>query len=379
MHMPPGYVNTGKCYRLKKALYSLKQSPRTWFERLRVVMKNMNFKQGNSDHTLFIKSDGERRCILLVYVDDMIITGSDKEEILRLKQCLLKEFDLKDLGKLRYFFGVEFARSKNGLTMSQRKYTLDLLKETDKIGCRPITTPVENNHKMKKVKYQRLVEKLIYLTLIRPDIIFVVNVVSQFMHAPTDVHMRATERILCYLKKNPGKGLLFTKSENMCIEGHSDADWAGSVDTRRSTTGYCIFLGGNLVIWRSKRQTVCARTSADAEYRAVAMKIIELLCLKIVLRDLGMETTQPKKMFCDNKAAINLANNLVLHDRMKYVELDRHFIRKKIDSKELVLSYVRSEDQVADMFTKGLPNGDFERNVTKLGMFNMYAQLEGEY
>ncbi|CAN6458627.1 unnamed protein product [Victoria cruziana] len=341
MHMPPGYMNIGKCCRLKKALYGLKQSPRTWFERLRVVMKNINYKQGNSDHTLFIKFDEERRCILLVYVDDMIITGSDKEKNLRLKQCLSEEFDLKGLGNLRYFFGVEFVRSKNGLTISQRKYTLELLKETGKIRCRRITTLVENNHKMSK--YQRLVGKLIYLTLTRPDITFAVNVVSQFMHAPTDVHMRATKRILCYLKKNPGKGLLFTKSENMCIEGHSDADWAGPVDTRRSTTGYCVFLDGNLAIWRSKRQTVCARSSAEAEYRAVVMGITKLLWLKIVLRDLGMEATQPMKMICDNKTTINLANNPVLHDQMKHVELVRHFIREKIDSKELVLSYVRSE------------------------------------
>ncbi|CAN6477878.1 unnamed protein product [Victoria cruziana] len=306
----------------------------------------------------------------------------------KLKRRLADEFDLKDLGKLRYFIGVKFAKSK-GLVMCQMKYTLELLKETRKLGCRPASMPVELNHKLsikddttlsekEKGIYQPLVGKLICLTLIRPNITYAVNLVSQFMHACTDIHLQATERILCYHKKNPGKELLFTKSSHMRIEGYSDIDWAGSIDTRRSTTGYCIYLGGNLVIWRSKRQIVCTRSSAEAEYRAVVMGTTELYWLKILLRDIGIKVDEHMKMFCDNKAAINLANNPVMYDRTKHVEIDRYFIREKIDSKELILSYVRYEDQVADIFIKGLSCGVFERNVSKLDMFDMYAHFEGE-
>ncbi|KAF3773518.1 Retrovirus-related Pol polyprotein from transposon TNT 1-94 [Nymphaea thermarum] len=222
MSMPPGYVQEGKCCHLKKALYGLKQSPRAWFERLRIVMRSTGYRQGNGDHTLFIKQRNGLVSLLLVYVDDMIVTGSDEEENRKMKERLAKEFDLKDLGKLRYFLGIEIARSETWLIMSQRKYTLDLLKETGKLGCRPYLTPMESGTKISiktgtvlneegKGRYQRLVGKLIYLTLSRPDITYAVNVFSQFMHAPTDCHWKSAERVLGYLKNNPGKGLLYTR------------------------------------------------------------------------------------------------------------------------------------------------------------------------
>ncbi|XP_049936458.1 retrovirus-related Pol polyprotein from transposon RE1 isoform X4 [Nymphaea colorata] len=315
--------------------------------------------------------------------------GDDKEEIARLKGLLSTEFDLKDLGKLKYFLGIEIARSGTTLVLSQRKYTLDLLNETGKLGCRPASTPIDAGHKLgskdgellceeAKGRYQRLVGKLIYLTLTRPDITFAVNVMSQFMHAPTDMHLKAVDRILCYLKKNPGKRLLYVQQRSLEVEGYSDANWAGCVDTRRSTSGYCVYLGGNLVVWRSNRQDVCSRSSAEAEYRAVATGVSELLWLKILLTDIGIEIEGPMRMYCDNKSVINLANNPVLHDRTKHVEIDRHFIRERIDAKELMLPYMKSEDQTADILTKALSVTPFERNVSKLGMFDMYAQLEEE-
>ncbi|CAN6461482.1 unnamed protein product [Victoria cruziana] len=340
-------------------------------------MRDLGYNQGNSDHTFFVKIINDKISILLIYVDDMIITAYDEIEIQKLKRRLVVEFDLKDLKKLKYFLGIEFVRSKEGLVMCQKKYTIDLLKDTGKLGSRPASMPVEHNHKLsikdgntlsekEKGVYQRLVGKLIYLTLTKPNIIYTINLISQFMHAPTDINLQAAERILCYLKKNPGNGLLFTKSSDMRIEG-------------RSTTGYCVYLGGNLVIWRSKRQSVCTRSSAEVEYRVVAIRTIELLWLKILLRDIGIRVDEPMKMFCHNKAVINLANNPIMHDKTKHMEIDRYFIREKIDSKELILPYMRSEDQVAGIFIEGLFCRVFERNVSKLGMFDMYAHLEGEY
>ncbi|KAF3790079.1 Copia protein [Nymphaea thermarum] len=202
MSMPPGYAQDGKCCHLKKALYGLKQSLRAWFERLRIVMKSNGYKQGNGDHTLFIKQRNGLVSLLLVYVDDMIVTSDDEEENRKMKERLADEFDLKDLGKLRYFLGIEIAQSETGLVMSQRKYTLDLLNETGKLGCRPFLTPMESGTKISiktdnildeegKGRYQRLVGKLIYLTLTRPDITYAVNMLSQFMHAPTDCHWKS--------------------------------------------------------------------------------------------------------------------------------------------------------------------------------------------
>ena len=201
-----------------------------------------------------------------------------------LKEVLAREFEIKDLGTLKYFLGMEVARSKKGIVASQQKYILDLLKETGMLGCKPSNTPMESTYKIglkedsppiDTGRYQWLVGKLIYLSHTRPDIGFLVSVVSQFMNKPNEEHLEAVYRILRYLKMTPGKGIFFKKGMNKDIEVYSDADWAGSVKDQRSTTRYCTYVWGNLVIWSSKKQSVVARSSAEAEYRALAQHICE--------------------------------------------------------------------------------------------------------
>lgn len=298
MEPPPGFVDKFgvKVCRLKKSLYGLKQSPRAWFERFTTFIKSQGYTQGQADHTLFIKSSGVKVAILIVYVDDIILTGDNLEEMSILKQKLATEFETKDLGQLRYFLGMELARSRKGIVVSQRKYVLDLLKETGMSGCRPADTPIDTNMKLGEVKdgtpvdtgrYQRLVGKLIYLSHTRPDIAFAVSMVSQFMHTPYEEHLAAVYRILRYLKSSPGKGLFFKKCEERGVEAYTDADWAGSITDRKSKSGYCTFLRGNLVTWRSKKQNVVARSSAEAEFRAMAQGICEIMWLKRVLEDIN--------------------------------------------------------------------------------------------
>jgi hypothetical protein len=218
IEIPPGFDTAqtkGKALRLKKALYGLKQSPRAWFDRFRRAMCNMGYNQCNGDHTVFYRHSGNQVTILAVYVDDIIITGDDTLEVAQLKKNLSKEFEVKDLGQLRYFLGIEIARSPRGIVLSQRKYVLDLLNETGMLGCRKASTPIEQNHKLcaqsgdpvDKEKYQRLVGRLIYLCHTRPDITYAVSVVSRYMHDPRSGHMDAVYRILRYLKSSPGKGL----------------------------------------------------------------------------------------------------------------------------------------------------------------------------
>ena len=266
MEIPPGFETSqtkGKVLRLKKSLYGLKQSPRAWFDRFRRAMCNMGYKQCNGDHTVFYRHFGNNITILAVYVDDMIITGDDTLEIARLKENLSKEFEVKDLGQLRYFLEIEILRSPRGIVLSQRKYALDLLNETGMLGCRPAYTPIEQNHKLSaesgdpidKEKYQRLVGRLIYLCHTRPDITYAVSVVSRYMHNPRSAHMDAVYRILRYLKSCPRKGLWFKRNGHLNVEGYCDADWESCQDDRRSTSGYCTFVGGNLVSWRSKKTT----------------------------------------------------------------------------------------------------------------------------
>ncbi|PKA57434.1 Retrovirus-related Pol polyprotein from transposon TNT 1-94 [Apostasia shenzhenica] len=384
MEIPPGFTSKetiGKVCRLKRALYGLKQSPRAWFDRFRRALTSMGYKQSNADHTLFFRHIGGMITILIVYVDDIIVTGDDSVEISNLKTKLAQEFEMKDLGELKYFLGIEVARSKHGIFLSQRKYVLDLLLDTGLLGCRPASSPINQNHKLvgevgepiDKGRYQKIVGRLLYLSHTRPDIAYAVGVVSRYMHDPREPHMKVVTQILRYLKGCPGQGILFSPNDHLKVECYTDADWGGSLDDRKSTSGYCTFVGGNLVTWRSKRQSVVARSSAEAEYRAMAQGICELLWLKSLLSELCLISQTPLMLYCDNKAAIDIANNPIQHDRTKHVEIDRHFIKEKLESKEVCIPYIRSCDQLADIFTKGLSSQVFSSIITKMGIRDIYA------
>lgn len=241
---------------------------------------------------------------------------------------------------LKYFLGMEIAKSSYEIFVSPRKYVLDLLQEIGMLGCKPVDTPMEPNAKLgidggkdiDQEPYQRLVGKLIYLSHTRLDIAFAVGVVSQFMHSPKERHLEAVLRIPRYLKKTPGRGLFFQKGDYKVVEIYIDADWAGSSVDRRSTSGYCTYVWGNLVTWRSKKQTMVARSSAEAELRALAHGMCEGIWLGRLLEELKISSNSPMRLYCDNKAAVSIAHNPVHHDRTKHVEVDRHFIREKIDN-----------------------------------------------
>ena len=209
-----------------------------------------------ANHFAFYHHSSTGKCIyLIVYVDDIVITGTDQDGIQKLKQHLFSHFQTKDLGKLKYFVGIEVAQSNSGVVISQIKYTLDILTDTGMLDCKPVDTPMDPNVKLVPSqgellrdlgRYRRLVGKLNYLTIIRPDISFPVSVVSQFLQSPCDSHWDAVVRILCYIKGTPGQGVLYENRGHTQIVRYSDADWASSPTDRRSTSGYCVFIGGNL-------------------------------------------------------------------------------------------------------------------------------------
>jgi Reverse transcriptase (RNA-dependent DNA polymerase) len=251
MELPLGFDNeqvAGKVCRLKRSLYGLKQSPRVLFDRFSKVVIKEGYLQSNADYTMFIQKNKGKLCVLIVYVDDIVLTGNDTME-------------MKDLGALRYFLGIKVVSSPKGVFLSQQKYVLELLHEVGMLGCRPANTPIDLNHGLKgcvsdqldRERYQRLMGKLIYLSHTRSDISYAVSVVSRYMHDPRVVHQKAVYRILRYLKGCLGRGLLFEKKGHMRVEVYTYADWAGCQDDRRSTSGHCAFVGGNLVSWRSKK------------------------------------------------------------------------------------------------------------------------------
>ncbi|KAG7530454.1 Reverse transcriptase RNA-dependent DNA polymerase, partial [Arabidopsis thaliana x Arabidopsis arenosa] len=368
MKPPPGLEDhnaPGKVFKLKKAIYGLKQSPRAWYHKLSTTLLDRGFKKSEADNTLFTLPSKEGIVVILVYVDDIIISGNDKVGIQETKAFLKSVFDIKDLGELKYFLGIEVCRSKEGLFLSQRKYTLDLLSQVGKLGAKPAKTPLEDDYKANRkgeldnkpfedvTQYRRLVGKLIYLTITRPDICFAVNVVSQHMQAPTLHHWNMVTRILKYLKGAPGQGIWMGCNKNTELVGYCDADYAGDTKDRRSTTGYCTFIGGNLVTWRSKKQKVVSLSSAEAEYRAMRKLTTELMWLKALLKDFGIDTPKPITMHCDNQAAIHIASNSVFHERTKHIEVDCHKVREQVQLGVILPCYTESEEQLADIFTKG--------------------------
>ncbi|KAL9997937.1 putative RNA-directed DNA polymerase [Helianthus debilis subsp. tardiflorus] len=317
MEAPPGFTESfkpGEVCRLKKSLYGLKQSPRAWFGRFTLAMKKYGFKQSNSDHTLFLKQRGKLITCLIIYVDDMIVTGNDEEEMKRLKANLFSEFEMKDLGRLKYFLGIEVLRSNRGIFICQKKYILDLLAETGMIDCKPSDTPMIMNQKL-------CMEEGAQLT---------------------------------------------------------DRDWAGDKGDRRSTSGYFTLVGGNLVTWRSKKQKVVALSSAEAEFRGIARGLTEVLWVRKLLTEIGFPQNKSNQILCDNKAAIQISENPVQHDRTKHIEVDRNFIKEKIETGVIELPFVRSEDQLADILTKAVNGRTFSKCLGKLNVGDPTIQLEGE-
>ncbi|KAK2391898.1 putative mitochondrial protein [Trifolium repens] len=386
MEQPPGFVaQRGRSLvcKLQKSLYGLKQSPRAWFGRFSKVLQQFGMIRCESDHSVLVKCSSSNKYIyLVVYVDDIVITGDDNDGIKALKQHLFQNFQTKDLGPLRYFLGIEVAQSKSGIAISQRKYALDILEETGLMDCKPVDTPMDPNVKLlpdqgepysDPSRYRRLVGKLNYLTLTRPDISFPVSVVSQFLNSPCESHWNAVVRILKYIKRAPGKGLVFTDNGHTNIVGYSDADWAGDPNDRRSTSGYCIFIGGNLISWKSKKQTVVSRSSTEAEYRAMAHATCELVWLKHLLQELHFCEVGQMELVCDNQSALHLSSNPVFHERTKHIEVDCHFIREKIISGVIRTSFVNSKDQLADIFTKSLRSPRITYICDKMDAYDIYA------
>jgi Reverse transcriptase (RNA-dependent DNA polymerase) len=268
-------------------------------------MVGMGYRQTNADHTVFFRRHGAHITVLAVYVDDMIISRNDEGEIRLLKKKLGKEFEVKDLGQLRYFLEIEIARGAEGIILSQRKYVLDLLTEIGMLGYRSAVAPIDQKFKLSaeagepvdRERYQRLVGRLIYLRHTRPDISFVVSVVSRYMHDPREGHMDDVYQILRYLKNALGKGLIFRKNGYLNIEGYCDSDCCS--DDRKSTSGYCMLIGGNLVSWKSKKQTVVVRSTVEAEYRAMTLGVAEMLWLRALLVELKIDQRTQMKLWCD--------------------------------------------------------------------------------
>lgn len=225
---------------------------------------------------MFTYTKGRDLIVLLVYVDELIITSTSTDLISKVKSFIHHQFKIKDLGQLHYFLGIEVARSTTGLFLNQRKYALELISEAGLTACKPSTVPIDPKHKLAlstaapladPTPYRRLVGQLLYLTVTRPDISYATHILSQFLQQPTQEHLQAAHKILRYLKQAPSQGLFYPADQPLSLTAYCDADWGSCPVTRRSITGYAILLGSSLVSWKAKKQEVISRSSAEEEYR----------------------------------------------------------------------------------------------------------------
>ena len=247
---------------------------------------------------------------------------------------------------------------------------------------RTVDTPLETNARYTPTDgvpltdpnlYRTIVGSLVYLTVTRPDIAHAVHIVSQFVTAPTSTHWAAVLRILRYLHGTQFQTLLFPSTSSLELRAYSDADWDTDRHDRKSTTGFCVFLVDSLISWKSKKQDVVSRSSTEAEYRAMAITTCEIVWLRWLLADMGVNIKAPTPLHCDNQSAIQIVKNYVFHERTKHIEIDCHFTRHHLQHGTISLHFVPSTLQIADMFTKALTVARLWFLCDKLLMFIVVA------
>nr|XP_040249224.1 uncharacterized mitochondrial protein AtMg00810-like [Aegilops tauschii subsp. strangulata] len=329
MQQPPGFEDArfpSHVCKLQRALYGLKQSPRAWYARISARLLALGFASSKADTSLFFFRYRDVQIYMLVYVDDIVIAGSSPRAVDGLVHALAASFPIKDLGPLEYFLGLEASYNSGGMTLTQRKFALDLLHHVSMENCKPTSTPLSTSEQLARVsgrplsiddsfRYRSVVGGLQYLTLTRPDISFAVNKVCQFLSQPTDAHWEAVKRILRYVKGTLHTGLKFRKAVSTSISIFTDADWAGCPDDRRSTGGFAIFVGPNLIFWSSKKQPTVSRSSTEAEYKALANGAAEAIWVESLLKELGVSQQRVPVLWCDNLGATYLTANPVFHAR----------------------------------------------------------------
>ncbi|KAH9681198.1 hypothetical protein KPL71_026879 [Citrus sinensis] len=337
IEQPLGYVVKGhedKVLRLKKALYGLKQAPRAWNSRIDKYFQENGFTKCPYEHALYVKENDGDILIVCLYVDNLIFTGSDPSLFEEFKRVMIKEFEVIDIGLMAYYLGIEVKQKEEGIFISQESYAKEILKKFKMNDCKLISTPVECGVKLSKhdegedidsTFLKSLVGSLCYLTCTRPNILYVVGLVSRYMENPKTTHFKAAKRILRYIKDTA-----FT--------------------------------------WMSKKQPIVTLSTCEAEYVAATSSVCHAIWLRNLLKELGLPQEEPTEICVDNKSAIALSKNPVFHDRSKHIDTRYHFIRECIARKEVQIKYVKSQDQAADIFIKPLKQEDFVKFRSLLGV-----------
>ena len=368
---PEGFAAQGqeeKVYLLKKALYGLKQAPRAWYSKIDEHLSRLGFMKSLSEATLYMKHKENDLLIVSLYVDDLLITRSNIKQIDGFKGEMMEIFEMTDLGLMTYFLGMEIKQEEHEVFICQRKYAKKILKKFHMEDCKAMATPMNSKESLSKDDgadkvdenyFRSMVGCLMYLTATRPDILFAVSILSRFMHCASENHLKTAKRVIRYIKGTVAFGIKFTKCQNSKLLGFSDSDWGGSVDYMKSASGYCFSLGSGVFSWSSKKQETVAQSTAEAEFVAATAAANQAVWLRKLCRDLYWNQLEQTELFVDNQAAIAISCNPVFHGRTKHFKIKYFFLREVQKEGEIKLIYCKSEEQLADIFTKPLPANQF--------------------
>jgi hypothetical protein len=372
--------------RLKKALYGLKQAPRAWYARIDSYLTRLGFSKSHVDPNLYYKVVNDAPVILLLYVDDLFLTGAEPL-IIQCKKELASEFDMKDLGLMHYYLGLEVWQKHGEIFLGQGKYVVKILQKFGMMDCKSMATPMVTD--LRKLRdsdsdpvdsslYRQLIGSLMYLVNTRPNICFVVNMLSQFQVEPRHEHWIAAKHILRYLRGTINYGLRYASNSDVQLHGFTDSDWAGSADDRKSTSGMCFSLGSAMISWASRKQKSVALNTAEAEYIAACDACTEAVWLRKLVSGLFDQVLDSTVIYCDNQSCVKLSENPVFHDRSKHIEIKYYFLRDKVQRGEVVLQYISTDEQTADILTKPLSKIKFAYLRDKLGLVEIAPLVERE-
>ncbi|CAJ2649847.1 unnamed protein product [Trifolium pratense] len=384
VEQPLGYQNGDqrKVYKLKKALYGLKQAPRAWYSKIEAHFIVEGFEKCPSEHTLFVKhSDNGDILIVSVYVDDLIVTGSNQSLIDYFKQSMTTKFAMSDLGKMKFFLGVEVCQTDEGIFIHQKKYASEILAKFGMEDCNAVSSPIITSCKLVKneagkasdeTQYKQMVGSLMYLLATRPDLAYSVCLVARFMERPTEIHIAAVKRIMRYVKGTVGYGLLYKKTGmELQLNGWTYSDYAGDLDDRKSTSGYVFMLGNGAISWSSKKQPIVTLSTTEAEFIAAASCSCQCIWINNVLKHLKVKQNKSTVIHCDNSSSIKLSKNPILHGRCKHIDVRFHFLRDLVKDGVIELVHCKSQDQLADVMTKPLKLETFCKLRSSLGMIDL--------
>ena len=357
-------IENNKVWRLKKSLYGLKQSGRNWNSVLSDFLIKCNFTQSLSDNCLYRKTESNFCVIIIVFVDDLIIVSNSSRLMNEVKDTLHDSFNMRDLGQLSWFLGIEFKFINGSVRMCQSQYVDRLLNRFGLADCKPKSLPCDMSTNKNDFSsestlledltlFREIVGSLIYLmTCTRPDLSFVVNILAQSMSKPTVAHLSLAKFALRYLKGTASYGLTYNKSPNI-VYGFCDGDW-GNLPDRRSISGYCFKLESNSspVSWRSRKQPTVALSSCEAEFVSLAFAVQEAMFLRQLIVDMTGCNFHTVNLLVDNQGAIAISKNPVQHQRSKHISIKYHFVRTEIKNNVVSLTYIESDNNIADLFTK---------------------------